>query len=367
MWLGVSLMVGFIGWWRSINVVFLLAYFMLSLLVLNGVVAILNVRRVRVVQERRGPFYAGEEATISLSVTNVARRSATVVVDDTVAGEVSAWLIHDLPANGTVSCFSQRFFANRGRFSALARVSSAYPIGLISIVRTAGSSELTILPAIGVMDLEGFSRWIRNRARTSDRGRKVLRLTTADQADVRGVRPYRPGDQIRSIHWRMSAHRREFMVREYDSSPSAELILVVEPWLPSASTPEQSNDLEAALSLAATIASNWCRVYETRVILFVAGQTHAIGIATPSDAGVREAMIPLAQVSGGVGFEAPDPTLFSRSLRRAARLVVSSRENTPYAALVTKSTGCSFSAICPGERPPWYRPPLKLEPNKQNT
>ncbi len=366
MWLGVSLIVGFIGWSKSINVVFLLAYFMLSVLVLNGIVALLNVRRVRVVQERRGPFYAGEDSLLRLSVTNASSRSATVIVDDTIVGEVSAWLIHDLPANGTVSCFSRRVFANRGRFTALARISSASPIGLISIIRTAEFSEVTILPALGVMDPDGFRRWIHHQARTSDRGKRVLRLTTTDQADVRGVRPYRPGDQIRSIHWRISAHRREFMVREYDSSPSSELILVVEPWLPRAPTQEQLNDLESALSLAATIASSWCRVYETRVILFVAGQDHPIGIATPSDGSVREALIPLAQVSGGFEFEAPDSALFTRSLLRAARLVISSRQNTPYASLVSKSTGCSFVAVCPKERPPWYRPPPKLEPSKQN-
>ena len=94
--------------------------------------------------------------------------------------------------------------------------------------------------------------------------RKVLRRVTTDQADVRGVRPYRPGDPIRGIHWRSSARRGELMVREYDAAPSPELVLVVEPWLPDNPTAGTRANLEAALSLAVTIARTWSRASNTR-------------------------------------------------------------------------------------------------------
>ena len=59
-------------------------------------------------------------------------------------------------------------------------------------------SEVTVLPAVGMIDADGLRRWVHRQSGNSDRSRKVLRRVTTDQADVRGVRPYRPGDPIRT-------------------------------------------------------------------------------------------------------------------------------------------------------------------------
>ncbi|HEV3384400.1 MAG TPA: DUF58 domain-containing protein, partial [Gemmata sp.] len=265
MWLGASIVVGFLGWLKSINVVFLLSYFMLFLLVINGYQAFVNVRRVRVQREPTLPIHVGEEAIVRLTVTNQGSRAATVIVDDQIDDGTVGWVIPVLPWKQSVSCHARRVFANRGRFPARAQVTSGFPIGLISFVRLGDAGEVTVLPEIGAIDPDGLRRWIHRQVGASDLNRKVLRLATSDQADVRGVRPYRPGDQLRAIHWRMSAHRREYMVREYDTSPSPDLVLAVEPWLPAAPTPRELENLEAALSLAATIASTWCRSFGARV------------------------------------------------------------------------------------------------------
>ncbi len=357
MWLGASLIVGFLGWFKSINVVFLLAYFMLCLMVFNGYLAIVNVRRVSIKRAPTSPIFAGEETIIRLTVSNQTSRAATVVVEDQIADGTVGWLVPGLPGRSSVSCRARRVFSKRGHFTTRARVSSGFPIGLISYFYHSDLEEVTVLPALGVVDPDGLRRWIRRQVGTNDLSRKVLRLATTDQADVRGVRPYRPGDQLRAIHWRMSAHRREYMVREYDASPAPDLVLAIEPWLPAAPTPQQLNNLEAALSLAATIATTWSRAYGTRVTLFVAGDPTSMRTTAPSDRGVREAIIPLAKIVGDDVFEAPDPTLLNRSLIRAARLVVSSRRNTPYASLMTRSTGRPFFAVSPENRPPWYQPP----------
>jgi uncharacterized protein (DUF58 family) len=357
MWLGASIVVSFLGWFKSINVVFLLSYFMLCLLVINAYQAFTNVRRVRVQRKPTLPIYIGEEAIVQLTVTNQGSRAATVIVDDQIAEGTAGWVVLDLAGKQSVSCHARRVFATRGRFPARARVTSGFPIGLISYVRLGDAGEVTVLPALGAIDPDGLRRWIQRQVGASDLNRKVLRLATSDQADVRGVRPYRPGDQLRAIHWRMSAHRREYMVREYDTSPSPDLVLAVEPWLPAAPTPRELENLEATLSLAATIASTWCRSFGAGVTLFVAGDPSSIRATTPSDRGIREAIIPLAHAVGGDAFEAPDRTLFNRSLVRAARVLVSSRSDSPYATLLSKSTGRFFVGVSPEDRPPWYRPP----------
>jgi uncharacterized protein (DUF58 family) len=184
----------------------------------------------------------------------------------------------------------------------------------------------------------------------------VLRRVTTDHAEVRGVRPYRAGDALRDVHWRTTARRGEPMVREYDAAPSPELVLVIEPWLPDAPTPADRDRLERALSLAATIAVTWRRACDSPVMVVVPGREPVISTAA-SEEDLRAALTPLAEVGGGATPEALPGDAFDRHLARGARVVVSSRSNTPYAAALARSTGKAFATIGPDDRLPWYMPP----------
>src|SRR5439155_15517711 len=113
---------------------------------------------------------------------------------------------------------------------------------------------LVVLPAAGTAEAEGLRRWVLRQAGGEGRAHKTLRRATSDPADVRGVRPYRPGDSMRWVHWRSSARRRQLLVREYDAAPSPDLVIVVEPWASGREDPGESARLEAALSLAVTVA-----------------------------------------------------------------------------------------------------------------
>jgi uncharacterized protein (DUF58 family) len=184
----------------------------------------------------------------------------------------------------------------------------------------------------------------------------VLRRVTTDVAEVRGVRPYRPGDELRDVHWRTTARRGEVMVREYDTAPSPELALVVEAWLPPNPTAVDRERLEGALSLAATIAATWRRAFDSPVTVAVPGPEPAVTTAA-SEEDLREALSPLAAVRGGPEPEPLPAELLRHHLARAARIVVSSRPNSPYAAALGRSTGKSFYPVSPGDRLPWYQPP----------
>jgi hypothetical protein len=146
-------------------------------------------------------------------------------------------------------------------------------------------------------------------------------------------------------------------VREYDAAPSPELVLVLEPWLPKESTVTERANLEAALSLAATVAWGWNREFATRVTIAIAGDPDSVQTAGTTDAAMREALAALADVTGSRSFDVLGPRSFDRSLQRAARLVVSSRRDSPYAAALTRSTGRPFLAVSPLARPSWYEPP----------
>jgi uncharacterized protein (DUF58 family) len=212
-----------------------------------------------------------------------------------------------------------------------------------------------VLPTVAPTDPEGMRRWLLQLG-GKGRARKLLRRVSSDQADVRGVRPYRPGDAIRSIHWRSTARRRELMVREYDAAPALELLLVVEPWLPETPTPEQIEGLEATLNLAATIAVTWSRTQAARVTIVVAGDADSLRTAEPNEVSLREALVPLADVVGKPEFPVLTPQTFQRTLHQVVCLLVSSRRNSPYADQLATSTGHLFGIVSPADTIPWYYP-----------
>jgi uncharacterized protein (DUF58 family) len=221
-------------------------------------------------------------------------------------------------------------------------------------------SAVVVLPALGVADVDGMRRWM-HHTMGDGRARKLLRRVTSDQAEVRGVRPFRPGDPIRSVHWRSSARRRELMVREYDVAPALDLIMVVEPWVPLIPTPQHYEKVEAALSLAVTIASTWSRVYGTTVIVAVAGDPSSVRTAKPTEAEVRTALEPLATAVSAPMHTPFGPQVFGRAVSRSVRVLVSSRTASPHANALSNSTGRIFTAVSPADASWWYQAPTEMK------
>lgn len=360
-WLVTAGLLAVVGWWKSINLVLLLAYLMGVLLVVNGLLAQAQVRRVRLKREPLSPVFAEEDVTVRVTAENVGTRSATVTFENRLGNDVAGWLVLRLPPGGNTVCTARRRFSVRGVYPVppLA-VQSGFPLGLIRCDQPSGQAgELVVLPPLGAIDPTGLRRWVQMQAGGDGRARRVLRRVTSDQADVRGVRSYRPGDPIRSIHWRTSARRGELMVREYDAAPSPDLLLIIEPWLPAVPSAVHRGNLEAALSLAATLAQTWVQVYGTSVTVGVAGDPDSVRTSTATDTGLRTALTQLARVSGAGGFAPLPARVVGRGLARATRIVVSSRSASPYAAVLSRSTGRPFVALAPTDRPRWYYPPGK--------
>ncbi|MFO0822492.1 MAG: DUF58 domain-containing protein [Gemmataceae bacterium] len=345
MWTWVTLLLWGLGWYKSINLVLMLAYLMFALLVLNAVLARRHSRRVVARREPTPPVFVGEDATIRVTATNLSTRTATVTVEEQTGDVRHRWFVQCLPGNEPVSCAAHARFLRRGRFAARLSVSSGFPLGFLRAShREGGGADLVVLPATAYVDVDGMRRWLQQSG-SDGRARRVLRRVTTDQAEVRGVRPYRPGEPIRSVHWRSTARRRELMVREYDMAPSLDLVLVVEPWLPANPTPQQREQLELALSLAASIVRAWSRAYATTVVVGVAGDDATVRTATPTDASVRAALEPLAAVKGTAHAEALAPQVFDRTLARAVR---GAGEQSPCLALYRDARPEHGSLRCSG-------------------
>jgi uncharacterized protein (DUF58 family) len=350
-WAGVAVLLTAIGWGKSIPPLLLLGYAMLALLGLSAWLARRQLQGLTVARAAHPPAYAGEPVRLSLRLRNDGPRAATAGV----TGSGVAGMFESLPPGEEAACAGVQVFHTRGVYGgAPPRVWSDFPLGLVRVEKpgTPGG-ELVVLPAVGEVDLEGFRRWAGRQAGTGGRSPRRAARAAADRADLRGVRPYRPGDGLRDIHWKTTARRGEPFVREYDADPDPELLVVVEPWLSADPTAVEVVNLEVALELAASVVRTWCLAGGTRVTVAVAGAEAVTHSAAPSEAAARFLLAPLAAVSGSAR---PTPPQL-RGASRAARVVVSSRPGTPLAAALGRATGYPFAAVAPADRPPWYRSP----------
>ncbi|MFO0805204.1 MAG: DUF58 domain-containing protein [Gemmataceae bacterium] len=352
-WLAAAAMLGLLGWSKSLNLLLMLSYAMFALLMLNGVLVRLHAGRARARRLLPASVFAGEMVETSVRLENAGSRPATFQVVD----RGREWAAFDLARADGVAFSRTEAFLERGRLRLPPlSILAAYPFGFLSFERVEGEGDVVaVLPALGVAEPDGLRNWLLRSAGGEGRSRKVLRRVTHDHADVRGVRPYRPGDSLRAVHWRSSARRRELMVREYDAAPSPELLVVVDPWLPADATDADRQRLEDALGLAATITATWARAIGTRVTLAASG---AVSIVA-GEPGLRDALIPLADAAGSPSPAAPDAATIGWMAARAARVVVSSRANSPLADELAAKLGKPFARLDPRQPLPWYRPPRR--------
>lgn len=355
-WLAVAAFVGSVSWYKSINLVLIVVYAMVGMLFVNAYFARRAARRADAARVPVPPVFAGERAECGVTVRNRSRFPVTVTAEDRAGGgAANTFFVYRLPGGHELTCTAAKEFARRGRVKGPVALTSAVPFGFLECERLAETDgEIVVLPRLGVADADGLRRWVLRYTAGDGWARRTQRRASADAAEVRGVREYRTGDALRDIHWRSTARRSEPMVREYDKSPSPELVLVVEPWLPETPTDADRANLEAALSLAATVAVHWRQAFDVPVTIVVPGAPTA---TASSDEDLRVALTPFADATGTANPEPPGAEAFGRKLGTSARVLVSSRASTPFAVALARATGKPFVTVCPIDRPVWYQPP----------
>lgn len=357
-WVGVAVGLGVIGWVKSINVLSLLSYLMLAIGAVNLYMAWRMVRKVSADRPPPPPLFAGETATVVGTVTNRSSYRAVVTMRETTGGSQRAWFFPAIPGGVSLTFTGPVGFAARGRHRMPAlEVVSGYPFGLGHFSRPVESGGVvTVLPALGHVDLLSFRRWLVRAAALGDASRRLMRRAAPADGDVRGVRPYRVGDSPRDVHWKTSARRDQLLVREYDRSPPMDLTLAVDPWVPAGPMNELSAvRLEWALSLAVSVAWAWVHAeLPGDLTLLVAGDpwVSVSGHGTP--AFVRTGFACLTDVTGCPD-PAPLPARLMRSAVRSSRLLVTTRPAGPVAADL-RATGLGVAVVDPTLRPPWFVP-----------
>lgn len=266
------------GLYQQNNLLLLAAGFAAGSIAASALVSAAMVRRLGMTRRNLSYVFAGDVLTLDYTLINNRRRTAALAVgveddlapfDRAIPGASRRTLrvvFARMPARGRTRVRWEATAPVRGRyrFEAVELITRA-PFGLLERrLTTASPDDLILYPTVGRLS----RRWqqARREATESRRGQKHDR--TIRQQECQGLRDYRPGDNLRSIHWRSSAKVGRLMVKEFKQRNDQDLAVLVDPWLPKSKVAaEQREALEASVRFAATVCLETCRRSDRRLLL----------------------------------------------------------------------------------------------------
>lgn len=131
---------------------------------------------------------------------------------------------------------------------------SRFPLGVLECaVEVARPCEMLVLPRLG--EIKGSYVFQR---RSLDQN--VLRHSMPQDRQIEffGLREYRLGDSLRSVHWRTSARRGQLYVREFERQEGKNVLILLDTYLPPGRGPaieRRRENLETAVSFCASLAA----------------------------------------------------------------------------------------------------------------
>jgi uncharacterized protein (DUF58 family) len=276
LWLLVAGLIVGLGIGKNINLLALLGTILLVIPLLNAFVAGRRLRGLRVQRRFDDLLFAGAPGRVELNLRNGTSRACQGVrLEDGTLGHLLAWYLDRVEGQSRRTCHGEVRLPGRGAHAWGPLVlSSGHPFGLVRRrVVVSGPVGVLVLPRPGRLNPEHLRRQLRGIDPHGERVRRRGWRHEAAQADFHGLRPFRPGDSPRWIHWRTSARRGELMVREFEDVPGDDLVLVLAPGL----------QLDAVVDAAATVVWEWCRRRGDRLVL-VAGAARHEGLTGPEHA-----------------------------------------------------------------------------------
>jgi uncharacterized protein (DUF58 family) len=321
---------------REINLLVVIAGMMMAPVFINLRMAIATLHRLTVTRRLPKTICAGDLLVVDVVISNARKwlSSWALVAEDRVereGGDASAdrqrvELFLPYLATGETGSLSYRgrlMTRGRYRFGPL-QVSTRFPLGLVRRTATFPATDtLLVCPRLGHMTPAWHAELRAEHAGT----RSLQSRRGLTEGDFFGLRDWRAGDSRRWIHWRTSARRGSLSVREFERQNEQNLILLADLWLPDDPTPEQLDNLELAISFAATAVAEQCRRGSSRLWFATAGGTATVFQGASSAAMSDEVLSHLALVQAGT--TPPLAELLARGLRFQAAgerlMVISSR------------------------------------------
>jgi uncharacterized protein (DUF58 family) len=118
------------------------------------------------------------------------------------------------------------------------------------------------------------------------------------EGDFYGVREWRSGDSLRYVHWRSSARTGKLVVRQFEQPRNRDVAILLDLWRPDKPTIAERENVELAVSFAATVLSDLCRRGGSKVHLATYNaKPHCLG--GPASAALLQDMMKVLAVIEG--------------------------------------------------------------------
>jgi len=297
---------------REVNLLLILAGMLAGPLLFSWRLAATTLRQLRLRRKMPREVCAGDLLVVSVELANQRRRLGAwaVAVEDPVRRQSNglteemfapAVFFTYVPAGQSRKMVYRGRLTRRGRYQLGPwRVSTRFPFGLVSCTLTLGEPQwLTVFPRLGRLTQGWIARRLETFEGTSRRERQPSRMS----GDFYGVRPWRHGDSPRWVHWRSSARQGTLVVRQFEQLHNRDVAVLVDLWQPASPREEHAENVELAVSLAATLMDDICRKGGSNVLLMLGG-LEADCVAGPASAGALKAAmekLAVAEASPGDG------------------------------------------------------------------
>jgi uncharacterized protein (DUF58 family) len=190
----------------------------------------------------------GEPARIHYAVSNRGRRIPTLALEVQEESLPDSAFVPHLPPGGEGRARSENRFVKRGVHTLdTVILRTGFPFGLFSKERDIHlAGEIVVLPR--------SDRPVRDPAVAGDQHRRQAGVTigaAGGRGEYRSLRPYRPGDDPRDIHWPSTARLGEPMVREFERDGATGIWICLDLSQPDGDEAEASVEVAASLALQA--------------------------------------------------------------------------------------------------------------------
>lgn len=260
----VILLIGVAAQTSEANLLLLLAGISCGILLFSVLASARTLRGVSVERVTADAVIAGRPFKIAYLLHSHRRwfRAWSLIVQEAPTGGHTSppfprGFLRFLPPGGQRRIELSGMCPHRGKLELTGiRLTSRFPFGLFACTVTLPApAALVIYPAVGRLPRD---LW-RGRAYASSASSRQNRHSDGHD-EFYGVREYRPGDNLRWIHWRRSAHTGKLVVREMMPVREAQLIVLVDPWPGETAGPRRiprrrllpDPDVERVISAAAT-------------------------------------------------------------------------------------------------------------------
>lgn len=265
---------------REVNLLLMLTGLMAGPVLLSWRLAVVTMRGLEVRRRMPQKVCAGDLLVVHVELANTRRRrgSWAVVVEDRIQREAAAGPCRPLspaiyfsyvPAGQAQTRTYRGRLNQRGRYLlGPLRLWTRFPFGLFRRTLVAGRTDtLTVFPRLGRLT----RRWVTRHHEAFEGTQRRERRYGRTQGDFYGVRPWQQGDSRRWIHWRATARHGTLLVRQFEQHRNRDMALLVDLWQPDDPQPEHLENVELAVSFAATVVTDLCRKGGSNLLVATTG------------------------------------------------------------------------------------------------